>query len=324
MEDIITPVGEKKSDAPIHGMPYEFQKEAPSSGGGNAFLVLGAVSMVVAIGVVIVMIMTNRSVAPTIPDSKLAILGEQKTATLTPQTAVPNANALNINRPAENINVKEPENINVPTTPPVAPPLFGSIIAKGRDTDKDMLSDVEEVLYRTLSNIPDSDGDGHTDGVELMNLYNPAGQAPADLATSGLVRVFDQVGYAYSFLYPIAWELEREEEKQIVRMVSLTGEFFQIAAYENPDNLPILEWYLKQSPGVKPEQVENVTTKNGYKGIRSIDGLTLFIVKPLKEEIAAPSEKRIIYAITYNPVAATSLEYSSTFQMFLNSFEIVE
>ena len=44
------------------------------------------------------------------------------------------------------------------------------------DTDRDDLSDFDEVkVYRTDPKKPDSDGDGHTDGTEVRQRFNPAG-----------------------------------------------------------------------------------------------------------------------------------------------------
>jgi hypothetical protein len=51
----------------------------------------------------------------------------------------------------------------------VASPVFAASI----DTDKDGLSDEEEVYYYTDPNNPDTDGDGYYDGVEVEFDYSP-------------------------------------------------------------------------------------------------------------------------------------------------------
>ncbi len=45
---------------------------------------------------------------------------------------------------------------------------------KNKDSDKDGLSDLEERLYHTNPNNPDTDGDGYKDGEEVKNGYDPA------------------------------------------------------------------------------------------------------------------------------------------------------
>lgn len=47
--------------------------------------------------------------------------------------------------------------------------------ARGVDSDGDFLTDEREVEFGTDSNNPDSDGDGHIDGIEVENNYNPLG-----------------------------------------------------------------------------------------------------------------------------------------------------
>ena len=47
-------------------------------------------------------------------------------------------------------------------------------LKNGKDTDKDGLSDYDEInVYKTNLNNPDSDGDGYLDGEEAKNGYSP-------------------------------------------------------------------------------------------------------------------------------------------------------
>ena len=45
-----------------------------------------------------------------------------------------------------------------------------------KDTDEDGLTDTEEATYGTEIDNPDTDGDGYSDGSEVENGYNPAGE----------------------------------------------------------------------------------------------------------------------------------------------------
>lgn len=45
-----------------------------------------------------------------------------------------------------------------------------------KDSDNDGLIDVREEFYGTNPYHPDSDGDGYSDGFEILNGYNPMGE----------------------------------------------------------------------------------------------------------------------------------------------------
>jgi hypothetical protein len=49
-----------------------------------------------------------------------------------------------------------------------------------QDSDNDGLSDAEEKVYGTDTRNPDTDGDGYTDGAEVLGGYNPLKKAPGD------------------------------------------------------------------------------------------------------------------------------------------------
>ncbi|MDO9399104.1 MAG: hypothetical protein Q7T79_00235 [bacterium] len=47
--------------------------------------------------------------------------------------------------------------------------------AREKDSDNDLLSDKMELQYGTNPNKADTDGDGHKDGAEVLDGYNPKG-----------------------------------------------------------------------------------------------------------------------------------------------------
>lgn len=55
-----------------------------------------------------------------------------------------------------------------------------------KDSDNDGLTDMEEIIYGTDSQNPDSDGDGYKDGAEVDNGYNPLGPGKLDSDNDGL------------------------------------------------------------------------------------------------------------------------------------------
>lgn len=180
------------------------------------------------------------------------------------------------------------------------------------DTDDDSLTDVEEALYETNPGNLDTDSDGYNDGLELVNLYNPTGFAPQRIEETALVKVYTNPSYNYSIFYPAQWiGRSLDTTNQEVIFTSATGEFVEVIAQENKDDLPLLDWYLSISPGVSASEIGTVSTKNGMVGIKSLDGLTVYF-----------EAGGNIYAINYNTGAKTELNYNSTFEMMYKSFKI--
>ncbi|MFH1366484.1 MAG: hypothetical protein ABIH38_00650 [Patescibacteria group bacterium] len=60
------------------------------------------------------------------------------------------------------------------------------IVSLAIDSDNDGLTDMEEIIYGTDKNNPDTDGDGHLDGAEVENGYNPNGVGKLDSDNDGL------------------------------------------------------------------------------------------------------------------------------------------
>lgn len=196
--------------------------------------------------------------------------------------------------------------------PPPPPPAEPAVIPLATDTDKDGLTDVEEALYGTNPNNPDTDGDGYADGLELINLYNPTGFAPQKIEETNLVKIYTNPSYHYTIFYPTSWLVRAlDETNGEVMFTSATGEFIEVLAEDNKDNLPLLDWYLAEAPGTSPADVGAVTTKSGLLGIKSPDGLTAYFSVGGK-----------IYVISYNIGVKTELNYKSTFEMMVKSFKL--
>lgn len=60
---------------------------------------------------------------------------------------------------------------------------YANVVAK-KDTDRDGLSDKDEVRFGTNPKKKDTDGDGYSDGVEVENNYNPLSKKPEKLDVS--------------------------------------------------------------------------------------------------------------------------------------------
>ncbi|MCD4704543.1 hypothetical protein K8R66_00520 [bacterium] len=184
----------------------------------------------------------------------------------------------------------------------------------GKDTDKDSLTDSEELLFGTEINIVDTDEDGYNDGEEIINLYDPT-QKDSSLADNiDLVRFYNNELYNYSVLYPSKWIFENKtaDFSETIFYNNKSDDFFKIQVNSNPQSLSLRNWYLSISPGTKAEDLDNYVNANVF-GIRSKDKLNVYI-----------SNKDKIYVISYIIVDTENLDFLTTFEMFLNSFRFIE
>jgi len=185
--------------------------------------------------------------------------------------------------------------------------------APADDTDADGLTTAEETLFGTDIRKSDSDDDGFSDSVEVMNLYNPAGFRPTKLVEAGLVKEYAAVSGAFLLLYPTRWIAPASADPDAFAFKDeATGDAFSAALQENPDGQSLLDWYLTRNPGVSASQVQQFTTKSGLEGIRVPDGagsLSAYV------DLGAGA----IYELGY-AMGPQGVLYRSTFTMFINSF----
>lgn len=193
------------------------------------------------------------------------------------------------------------------TPVPVAPTLPPG----GLDSDSDGLSDVEETVFGTDSRVPDTDRDGFLDGNEVFHLYNPAATAPVRLVDSGLVT---------PLVSPTGWSLfvargwtstldVADGSRATIR--SGQGETYRIELVDNPQNQPLLEWYLAQNPGVASTAPRAITTKGGLEGLLGADRLDAFFAWDGK-----------VFKIVYDNGAKPFINFRTTFEMMLNSLRL--
>lgn len=203
-----------------------------------------------------------------------------------------------------------------PTLEATPPTPFSAIFpfknyTKTLDTDNDGLTDEEEKIYGTDPAKPDTDSDGFTDELEVSNLYNPLGFKPVRLLDSGKVKIYLNPTFNYSIFYPADWVTQAlDVNNKDVMFTSVSGEFVEALAEDNPLKLSVENWYLGQSPGVEAGQLEHFQTKSKIDGVKSPDGLTAYL--PFEEKI---------FVINYNIGLKTEVNYLATFNMFLNSFK---
>ncbi len=198
--------------------------------------------------------------------------------------------------------------------PPVSlPPVIAPQVSSSQDSDADGLTDVEEAIYQTEVNNPDTDGDGVPDGLEIVNLTNPKVAGAVALSLSGLINVYTNPSWSYTLFYPANWIVRAlpETDNRQIMVVTNTGEFFQVLVEDNQEQLSPKNWYLQKAPRVDPETVREETI-GGLSAIWSPDNLHLYLGKGDK-----------IYILSYDIGTETLANFKTTFQMMIKSFGLI-
>jgi hypothetical protein len=177
------------------------------------------------------------------------------------------------------------------------------------DADGDGLTNVEEALYGTDPNKVDSDGDGFSDSVEVINLYNPAGFTPNKLIEAGLVTNYTSKEGGYQIYYPTSWTRTEKNGGDVI-FDNPQNQPISVSVEDNTANKSVLDWYLNSNPGLKPSETQQFFTKSGLEGVRGPDGRTAYV-----------SAGSHIYIISYAPGLQTEIHFRTTFQMMINSFQ---
>lgn len=189
-------------------------------------------------------------------------------------------------------------------------------LAMSRDSDSDLLTDTEELLWGSDPLNSDTDSDGYNDGEEIKNFYNPtiAGVGTSKLDQSDLVKIYPNSEHGYSIYYPASWRLrESEVEDGGVMFIANTNEFVQVIVEENSaEFLTAKSWFLAQNPDIDEDGLEEVIIGN-WSGIKHPDGLKVYLIY-----------NDYIYTLTMNIGLKTELNYKTTFDMMVNNFRLFE
>lgn len=152
-----------------------------------------------------------------------------------------------------------------PVEPPPAPEP-AKLPPAGLDTDSDGVTDLEEPLYGTNANDPDTDHDTFLDGNEVFHLYNPASGLNTRLLDTGLVKVSDSA-IGWSIYVPTVWKVTMNQDGMKGTFATGRGESFVIIMHPNKERKPVMDWYLESHPGILSTQVTPITTKTGLLGL---------------------------------------------------------
>ena len=179
------------------------------------------------------------------------------------------------------------------------------------DTDADELSDVEELLFKTDINRPDSDLDGYTDGEEVLNLFSPSQPGKTLLDTTEF-SLYTSPVFGYTLQYPSVWTVNNvEDDSNIVIFNSATNQFVEVIIEKLDSSFKtIQDWYQSQVPGLAKEDIRTTSVgKNNYFAILSVDGTTTYFVVD-----------NFVVGITYNKGIETEADYLTIYNAMKNSW----
>lgn len=195
-------------------------------------------------------------------------------------------------------------------------PLLPSIPAV--DSDADGLTDTEERLYNTNSQIQDTDGDGFTDGEEVEHLFDPIRADGARLEISGRVTPYTNPTFSFSLYYPSSWSARavNDSDREVV-ISSALGEFISVKVQDNPKSLGAIDWYVALvDPSADSSQLQTLSFNN-WTGVMAPDGLAAYLVKTDETgAVIAP----YVYSFLYNQNTSAQPQFQTTFRTMLHSF----
>jgi len=221
--------------------------------------------------------------------------------------------SLNTNTNA-NVNINADVNANLNVNQPVVPTPVSFF--SSQDSDRDNLTDVEEELYSTERNLPDTDADGYLDGLELIGLYNPRAGSGSLLELSGLINSYENPGFNYKIFYPAKW-LAKPLDQSLKEVIfqSNTEEYISVVVEDNPDQLALVDWFITQATNDNLNLMEKKITKNDMEALISANKLTYYLYSE-----RTPDK---VYVVGYNIGKRVLINFTTTFEMMANSFEIV-
>ena len=182
----------------------------------------------------------------------------------------------------------------------------------GLDSDADGLTGFEELVFNTNPDKEDSDRDGYKDGSEIVNLYSPITSNEL-LVDSGLVREYSDIFRGYTVLRPSVWLAETSIENAAQTLFlpnSETGEYIVFGALDNTAGYDLVEYW--DTFGDELEDFENYSL-GGISAIRSLDGTKVIMLT-----------EQFIYLAVYETSQLSDINFMTTFEMMLNSFELIE
>ena len=179
------------------------------------------------------------------------------------------------------------------------------------DSDQDGLSDLEEIILDCNINSDDSDGDGYKDLDELRKLYNPAGSGK--IIVNSNIEKYTNASHKYSIYYPDIWLKTDVDGDNSVLFRAGNNQYMQIIVQNNIKKQSLEEWY-KEQLNISSIQGSQIIYKTGWNGIKSADGLIVYLTQ---------GQGSKIFIISYNVGLDNMLRFKNIFNMIVESFDLV-
>jgi hypothetical protein len=176
----------------------------------------------------------------------------------------------------------------------------------GTDTDGDGLTDLEETILGTNSNLVDTDGDSYADAAEVTNLYDPTSNGK--LLANTHLTTYNDLGI--SFLYPTTWVKEVSTDQKLITFKSKDNHMFQIYIV---DSTVDLDSYYKQVFSVDTITANARYAKNSWSGIWTTSNRIIYVKAPNNSHV---------YIVGYNVGSNETAEYKTVYQALINSLTI--
>ena len=178
------------------------------------------------------------------------------------------------------------------------------------DSDGDGFFDIEENLIGTDVNKRDSDSDNYEDRVEVLKLYNPTGNG--GIIVDDYIKKYTNDRYGYYLYYPAVWQISNVGGEDSIVFNTGDNQFIQVLIQANQGGKTLSDWYLANT-NLNVIDNNQILYKKGWEGIRSTDGLTVYLTKPGLSSIII---------MTYSLGAGNVINFKNIFDMMINSLEL--
>jgi hypothetical protein len=288
----------------VAGAPQQGMVVPAKSGGkkGKTILIGVVLGLVVVGSGVLLYVSTMQPVTPEKKVEPVAVVSEKG---VTEPVVVDNQ-------------VVEP--IELPITAPVDEKKFDPTLIRSTsltllgsvDTDKDGLTDAEELIIGTDPMLDDTDKDGYKDGQEVNNFYSPKESGSALLSSLATLKSYSNLTNGYRIIYPVIWTLtEPSVEQQVIS--SGAEEFVNILIETKRPDQTLENWYLEQAPNVRKVDLKYYTTASKLSVLESPDGFTVYL-----------SQGDKVYILNYNIGLKDEANFPGIFGIIVNSFEFIQ
>lgn len=294
-QDAIVPSEESQK---IHIMPSKFQLSGPKKG-NKLFLLL--IVLLVILFVVLIGLAILYKTSWSQPSGAVNAVNSAVDANTNVNEAVPSEDTnVNINVNAD-INI----NINASDTPSPTPSAEALDLS---DIDNDGLSGVEEMIFSTNANSPDTDSDGYKDEEEILLGFDPRWK-DKNLEGSDIVSTY--AFYNAKLLYPAQWYAT--DGGTIATIDTKKGDSVVLAHTtfeQNMNKSVLLEWIQKDDPILSATDLDEIKTRNVETVYKTKNGLKYYFFS---------NDFKNAYVLSYVAVDAQSPIFLSIFQMMANS-----